>query len=165
MPGDGRGPLRAAPTPRADRVGDVERDDRARHVLGVQVQIDDVRMAVVVHQPRACLLHPSPSAVGVGQLEHAHVAAVAAGASDLPPCRGLVLRRRHDFDEGVAECIDRVAQAEVADTQVIERIVYAEVLLERRCRGIKIDRRDHCLTKPGECHAPDARDCSPGPVG
>jgi len=31
--------------------------------------------------------------------------------------------------------------------------MYAEVLLERRCRRVEVDRRDHCLPKPRKCHA------------
>src|SRR5205807_9771504 len=98
------------------------------------------------------LSHATTGRVRVGELEHAHVAAVATRPRYLPSRGCVVLRRRDDLDEGVAECIDRVAQAEVADPSVVERNVYAEVLLERRCCPVEVDRSDHCLPKPRKCH-------------
>ena len=124
----------------------------------MQVEVDDVVVAVVVDEPRADVTDPRPGGVLVGELEHAHVAAVAAGPFDLAPRRGVVAGGGNDLDEGVTEGVDRVPKPEVSDAVVVERVMYAEKALEGRRGRVQIDRRDHCLTKPGNCHAPDARD-------
>ena len=62
----------------------------------------------------------------VVELEHDHVAAVAAAAVEVAAGRRVVLQRRDDLDERVPERHDRVVQPEGADAGIPERLGEAE---------------------------------------
>src|SRR5262249_45701683 len=126
-PGDGPGrasllPTRPAPPPGVDWRWPAERDDRAADVGRVKVGLDDV--LEVDREHLADLERPdsSPGALEARDLEHEHVAAVAAEPVEPAPGRGPVLGRRDDLEEGVAEREDGVSQSEARDARVGERL-------------------------------------------
>ena len=66
---------------------------------------------------------PLPSRGEVRDLEHEHVAAVAAAALEQAAGGGAGAQRRDDLQERVSEREHGVAQAEVLDAGIRERLV------------------------------------------
>ena len=128
-------PVRAAPAPALGRPGLAEGDDRPADRGGVEVHLGDVLELDVEH-----FADPERSGAfarrrQVVDLQHRHVAAVAAAALELPAGGRAVGDRGDELEEGVADREDGVAEAEVADRRI------AEGLAERQLRPQSINRR------------------------
>ena len=113
----------------------------------------EVDLVDLVERDREHLAHPAlgrpcPRCRHIRDLEHEHVTAVAASPLDQPPGRGPVADRRDDLQERVAEREHGVAQAEVADALVGERLTERERRAQRSRDGIKIGGGDHGLAQP-----------------
>ena len=109
---------RGRPSARRSGARLAQRDDRAAHVGWVQMDLGHVLELHCEHLPHSELASPLARRRQVGDLEHQHVAAIAAAALDQAPGRGVRPLGRHDLQEGVPEREHGVAQAEVADARI-----------------------------------------------
>jgi len=95
-------------------------------VGGVQVGGRDVREVDLPDGADAELLCPRPRALEVLEIEDRHVAAVATVTRHVPPRRGVLLHRRDDLEEGVADREDRVLESEEAHARIVEGLADSE---------------------------------------
>ena len=98
--------------------------------------------------PNAQLAGPRPGGLDVTDLEHEHVAAVAAAPLDPPPGCGVLGDGRDNLEEGVAEREDGVAKAEMGDVRVGERLVEVELGSQAPGDGVEVPCRQDRLAKP-----------------
>jgi hypothetical protein len=113
----------------------------------VQVVVADVVEVEAPDGADAERAHPLARGLQVVELEHDHVAAVAAAALEVPAGGRPVLLRRDDLDERVAERHHRVAQAEVRDAGIVERVAEAELLAQRARDGVEVTGDEDGLTE------------------
>ena len=114
----------------------------------MQVRGADVVEVDRPHDPDAELGCPLPNGVEIVDLHEHHVPdgrrptplEVAAGG-------GAVLDGRDDLEEGVADRVDGVVEAELADTRISERRPQP-LRLELALRGVEVPGRERDLAEP-----------------
>src|SRR5436190_23015681 len=108
----------------------------------------DVRKVDLPAGAYARPLGAPPRALEVLEVEHHHVAAVAAVAVQVAPGGGVRLHRRDDLKKAVTDREDRVRQAEHAHARVAKRLWESERCLQLARGALELTRDEHRLAKP-----------------
>ena len=98
----------------------------------------------------------------VVELEHRHVAAVAAAPLDQPSGGGVLLHGRDDLEERVAEAEDRIPQPEVAHARIGERLAQPEPFAQLAGDSVEVAGSEDGLAKPKHPRHPTGG-CSSSP--
>ncbi len=123
------GPAGAAPAPGAERIGAVERDDRATDVGRMQVRAGDVGQVDPPDDANPVLCNARASCLELVEVEDHHVAAGAVAREIARGGRVGTLRRDH-LDEAVADRKDGIDDAELGDARVAIGLAEAERLTQ-----------------------------------
>ncbi len=137
------GPIGAAPHPGLGRPHLVERDDRGTDVLGVHMAGTDGWPLGLPYPAHVELAQVSIEAREVRDLKQSHVSAsVSAATCQRAPGGGVVLHRSDDFEERIAQCHNRVFQAEFSDARVLVVSGQAEQLKQLAAGGLQVRCRE-----------------------
>jgi hypothetical protein len=114
----------------------------------VQVDLVDLLQRDLEHLANAALGRPRAGRRQIENLEHQHVAAVAAAPLEQAAGGGAAPDGRDDLEERVAQREHRVAQAEPIHTGIYERLAQPELGPQCVRHRLELARGQHSLSEP-----------------